>query len=249
MTLLQRYIAGEYDQVYTEILALSEEAFVAPLADEIHQVLFEMFARVVHNLQIIHDALVARGYRFTTEIKYNMDRPLHSPLPETDRMLGELDACVDPFGHVPIVLKYFYAVVGGVNFEWDRELSERPFWPEADPIQIGSLDDMLRYMSGEDWAEDMQQYVDDEEFGCAFFELSADALTKDNISGGPAYSLEIIPERGFDGRFLNEQHDTNFVGYLRICIDNCGFPGVKDASQFPGFQEFWNEVRPKMLPF
>jgi hypothetical protein len=228
---------------------MGDEAFVAPLGNEIHDVLSELFARVAYNLQVIYEALVEIGYQFKTEFSYHFEMPLHPPLPETDELLAKLDHLVQPFGYVPISLKYFYAIVGGVNFAWDCDAVPVPKWPLADPIQLGSLDDTVRYMSGEDWAEDMESYFEDEELQCGFIELSADALHKDNISGDPAYSLEIIRHWGIDGRLLNEPHDTNLVGYLRICMAHCGFPGIKEPWRFEGFQAFADQVRPRLLPF
>ena len=81
-----------------------------------------------------------------------------------------------------------------------------------------------------------------------FLELSADYLHKDNISGGPPYSLEITKHPGFDGLFLNEPNNTTFINYLRICIDNCGFPLIRRADCVNNYQAFFDKIKPLLKP-
>lgn len=249
MALLERYLQGEHLQVCNEILAMGEDAFYDGSAVEVHDVLVELFSRVADNLQIIYHELALSGYGFKKEFKYNFEKPLHQPLEGTDQLLNELDRLTKPFGYVPSSLKYFYTVVGGVNFAWDYDTKGDPVWPLADPIQIASIDEVLGEVSTDYWAEDITQYFEDEEFGCAFLDLSADALHKDNISGGPAYSIEITSKPSVDGRLLNEPHNTTFIDYLRICIDHCGFPGITDPNSEPTFRVFYEKVKPQLKPF
>ncbi|MDR3237935.1 MAG: hypothetical protein LBT84_05475 [Spirochaetia bacterium] len=235
MNLLDRYKNGETKEVYAEILNLEQNAFIPPKITEIEDVLTETFKRAAFNLQIIHDELVKIGYAF-------WDRPLHKPLPNTDKLLKQLDAAVLPFGYVPLSLKYFYKIAGGVDFAWNYEANKKFLWEMADPIQIYSLDELVDYVDT-DWKDDMQDSVNSGEDAC--LELSADDLHKDNASGGTPYSLKITATPSIDSDFLFEYHETTFIDYLRICFEFCGFPGNPQNSK--SFTDFVSSVKPKLM--
>jgi hypothetical protein len=85
-----------------------------------------------------------------------------------------------------------------------------------------------------------------EVYNTAYLELSADYLHKDNISGGPAYAMEITSKPSVDGRLLNEEHETSFINYLRIVFDNCGFGRTDDIESTATFKSFCDKVGPKL---
>jgi hypothetical protein len=171
---------------------------------------------------------------------------LHKPLPNTEALLAMLEKATEPFGFVPLSLKYFYKIVGGVNFVWDYETNEDFIWQMSDPIQIASLDSVVDELSDQDWQEYIQQYVDDEDFGTAFIELSADDLMKDNVSGGQAYAIKINTFPSVDAAFMNEANDTTFINYLRICMENCGFPNITRDDVNNDYQSFFDKVKPQL---
>ena len=237
MTLLEKYKNGEVKEVYAEIQKLGKDAFIPENFSEVEAVLIETFERVAYNLEIIYSELKNINYVF-------YDRPYHKPLSNTDKLLKELDKVVKEFGFVPLSLKYFYKIVGGVDFAWNYNKEKIVTWELADPIQISSLDELVSYVTDEDWKEDILDYVnDDEDYGYAFLELSADDLHKDNISGGSPYSLKIEEEPTVDSDFVDEPHNTTFIDYLRICFDYCGFPGNPDNEDY---RELAAKVRPKL---
>lgn len=244
MTLYDRYISGQTEQVYQDILALGQTAFSQPYLSDIDRVLTETFQRVSYNLDIIYDELKSINYLFKTDFKHNFERPLHKPLPDTGILLNKLDKAVKSFGFVPLSLKYFYKIVGSVNFVWDYETSDDFMWELADPIQVASLDAVVETVTGEYWSEEMQEFANDEDI--SYLELAADDLHKDNISGDGPYSLEITKQQSVDGLFLNEPNNTTFINYLRICFDNCGFPGVARPDLNNDYQAFFDKVKPQL---
>jgi hypothetical protein len=244
MTLYERYLDGQTKQVYEKISQLGEEAFSVAYFTDMEKVLSETFQRVAYNLHVIYEELKQRNYLFKTDPQYNFEKPLHSPLPDTDFLLKQLDRAVKPFGYIPLSLKYFYKIVGGVNFVWDYDINENFLWNMADPIQIASLDNVIETVTDEYWKEKMQEYLDDEEFGVAFLELSADDLHKDNVSGGPPYSLQLTKRPSIDSKFLNEHNETTFINYLRICFENCGFPGIAKPHLQNDYKKFFDRVKP-----
>lgn len=244
MTFYERYLNGETEQVYEDIYKLGKEAFLPNNLSDIEKVLTETFERVAYNLDIIYKELIEINYLFKTDFPFNSERPLIKPLQETDQLLFELDKTVKPFGFVPISIKLFYKIVGACNFAWDYDTNEDFIWECADPIQIISLDDLVSYMTDEDNQEVLQEYYDED--GFVSLELSADYLHKDNISGGPPYSLQIPSEQSIDAVFLYEEHNTTFINYLRICFDNCGFSRITNSENKNNYQSFFEKVKPRL---
>ena len=247
MKFYDRYINGEEGRsVYADIYSLGEGAFAAEYFEDVQNVLTETFNRVAFNLKVIFSELKKLNYVFKSEFQCNSDTPLLNPLPNKGTLLTELEEAVKDFGYVPVSLKLFYEIVGSVDFSWDYELQPKLLWKRADPIQISSLDDLVSYISGDDWKEYMQETLDDEDFVDPYLEVAADYLHKDNISGGPAYSIQITKKPSIDSLFLNEENETTFIGYLRICMENCGFPGITKPEFKNDYKAFFESTRPKL---
>jgi hypothetical protein len=244
MTLYNRYINGEREQVYQHIAALDQDAFLPANLPDIEKVLIETFERVSFNLNIIYAELKNINYLFKTDFKYNFQRPLIKPLPDTENLLAKLDTAITPFGFVPLSLKMFYKIVGACNFGWDYETNEAYIWQFADPIQIISLDNLVTEVTDTDGLNEMLEYY--EEDGFTSLQLSADYLHKDNTSGGPAYALQLTKKPCIDGSFLNEEHNTTFINYLRICFDNCGFSRIANPENNNDYQSFFDKVKPQL---
>ena len=248
MTFYDRYINGETKQVYQEIYELEQKAFLPTNLTDIEKVLTETFQRVSFNLDIIYKELKEINYSFKKHPKRNFEKPLHQPLPNTAFLTQQLDKAVQSFGYIPLSIKYFYKIVGGVNFIWDYETSKDFLWRMADPIQVASLDAVVETVTGKYWKEEMEQYILDETSEPAFLDLAADDLHKDNISGGPAYALQITKEPAIDSNFINEPNKTTFIDYLRICFENCGFPGITRPEMNNDYQAFFDKVKPQLKP-
>lgn len=190
MNLYERYVSGDTITVYAEIASLREEAFNAVYYGDVVAVLEETFKRTSYNLSVIYEALLRDNYHFKKQIEYSFDHPLLKPLPNVEELLNTLDEAVKPFGFVPLSIKTFYRVVGSCNFAWDYTTNKNFRWNMADPIQVVSLDDVVTSVTDKYWHDDIRNYVEDENFGCAFLELSADDLHKDNVSGGAPYKSQ-----------------------------------------------------------
>jgi len=213
---------------------------------DIEKVLTETFQRVSYNLDIIYSELKDINYCFKTEFEYNSQRPLIKPLADTEKLLIKLENAVRPFGFVPLSLKMFYRIVGACNFGWNYDTNEEYFWQFADPIQISSLADIVNEVKDEDYLSHLTEYY--EEDGFVSIQLSADYLHKDNTSGGPAYSLKLSQKQSVDGQFLNEEHNTTFINYLRICFGNCGFSRIANPENKNDYQSFFDKVKPQLKP-
>lgn len=246
MTLYKNYLNGQTEQVYKDISALGQDAFLPINFTDIDKVLIETFQRVAYNLDIIFKELQNINYLFKKTPKYNFEKPLHKPLSDTESLIKTLDKAVKPFGFIPLSLKYFFKIVGGVNFVWDYNTNQNFIWNMADPIQIASLDALIEVVTDKYWKEEMQEYIDDEDFGSAFLSTAADNLHKDNVSGGQAYAVQITKEPSIDSRFMNEPHETTFINYLRICFEYCGFPSISRQDVKNDYRTFFDKVKPKL---
>jgi hypothetical protein len=247
MKFIERYLSGEDGtSVYDEIYALGEEAFNGEHFDDVHAVLTETFNRIAFNLQIIYNELNNIGYVFKTTYTSNSDRPLVPSLPNMDQLISDLENAVADFGKIPLSLKLFYKIVGTCNFAWDYESQPNLLWEGADPIQIESLDSLVDYVTTDEWHEYISDTLEYDEDEIPALELAADYLHKDNISGGPAYSLQITENESVDSLFLNEPNETTFIDYLRICMESCGFPGDGTFRQSDSYKAFYLKVKPQL---
>jgi hypothetical protein len=226
---LQRYQNGETGSVYADICNLKQAAFSETHFGDVQAVMQETMKRAAYNLEVIHEALADTGYNFKHKPLYSFEKPLLKPLSNAGSLIAALEKAVSPF-QVPLSLKLFHTIVGSCNFAWDYDTDADIPWEGADPIQIVPLEDLLEQVTDEYWVEEMAEYR--QEHGTAYLELSADYYHKDNISGGPAYAIELTPEPSIDARLLNEEHETTFINYLRIAIfENCGFGRIEAAEK------------------
>lgn len=244
MSFYERYLNGETEQVYEDIYKLGEDAFLKENFPDIEKVLTETFERVAYNLEVIYNELTNINYLFKKKFNYNFERPLVKPLPNTEKLLHQLDKSVERFGFVPLSLKMFYGIVGACNFGWDYNTNQDFIWRCADPIQISSVDGIVSEIIETDFLEGLEEYYNED--GFVSLPLSADYFHKDNISGGPAYALQLTPRPSIDGQFLNEEHETTFINYLRICFDNCGFSRITVENNKNDYQSFFDKVKPKL---
>ncbi len=237
MNILERYLQGDTVQVYEEIERMGQNAFERNNLPEVKAVLTETMNRVAYNLNVIYVALVDEKYCLKKNPQHDFEFPLLKPRWGTQLRIRRLERAVRTFGYVPLSLKMFYKIVGSCNFAWDYDANDKIPWEGADPIQISPITDLL--------AEAKQIELDDEPIGLP---VSADYYHKDNISGGPPYSVELTAKPQVDSPFLYEEHETTFVNYLRITMENCGFSRAHEFIELPGFITYCKKVKPYLKP-
>ncbi len=242
MHFIERYKNGETVTVYSDITNLGQAAFTEKHYMDVEAVITETMDRAVYNLEIIYHELLNIDYNFNKETQYSFEIPLNKPVGNASKLFAQLEKAVQPIGFVPLSLQLFYRKVGSCNFAWDYTTNENILWEGSDPIQIIPLDDLVEQVTDEYWLEDINDRDDK-----PYLELSADYLHKDNISGGPAYGIEITSHRSIDGYFLNEVHQTTFIDYLRTIFENCGFARTQHLGNVTSFKHFCNTVEPKLL--
>ncbi|MEA2528317.1 MAG: hypothetical protein QOF73_5544 [Thermomicrobiales bacterium] len=227
MTWLERYIAGEHEAVWAEMVLRGPQIVddAGSLRDA-EAVAKETMLRIRHNLELLEGRLRQHGFRFAADDDRDWPHPaLNRPNPDAPSLLGEIEAAVG--GRFPLSIRAFIEHVGWVDFNGDL-----PGWSPrlSDGLQIHTdltgLADLLVDMIE-------HGYYDDPGVGAtqAHLELSADHLHKANISGGPPYGLA-VPDASADGRWLfDDLHpDHTFVEYLRVTIRDGGLPGWRRTA-------------------
>ncbi len=148
-TYLERYLAGEHEQVWVELVSLGERVREEPLYSDAWAVARETMRRARRNIELLVERLPALGYRFGydwlaeqrgTEFgpeairEIERDAPHFRP-PRSDvaERIAELEARA---GALPLALRAWYEVVGTVDFvgkaptTWD-DLGYQGFRGEA----------------------------------------------------------------------------------------------------------------------
>ena len=246
MKIHAKYIDGETELAYKELLKLEDRINDSNVMYEIDKVLTEIFSRVEYNSEIIFKELKKINYCFWGNSALNTLWPIRKPRPNSEKLLKTLEVKVKQFGYLPLSLKYFYRIVGSLNFTWNYQENESIKWEGSDPLQVIAIDDIIEIVTEIHWEAEMNEYLKDKEHKTAFLEISGDYLHKDNISGGPQYSLVITKNPSIDSLMLNMPEKIGLIDYLRICFENCGFYRNSHLLSNKEYIKFVNKVKPKL---
>ncbi len=219
MDYLERYIRGEFEEVWSELQALGEGVRSEPVYSQARDVADETMRRVRRNLERLVGRLQSMAYAFGLY-------PDGSPMPynpgalttSDDASRRDLATLQEAVGPLPISLVSFWEQVGSVNL-----MGMLRAWPQGlDPLVVdppeGALSDL----------NDRGEIV--ETIGHFEAGLAPDYLHKDNISGGSPYAVK-LPDPSIDFLLRNEKHDLFFVSYLRLAILHFGgFPGLEGGD-------------------
>jgi hypothetical protein len=229
VSFLQRFLRGEYEQVWADLRDLGP-AVRGDVLEDANSVAVETMRRVRHNVEVLRRRLDDAGYQFKEPSR------AHVP-PEAD-VTAQLDRFERRHGLLPLSLRAFYEVVGSVDFRqsWDqlvnwyeREQRATPTDPveylgEYDPLMVEPL--ICKYA------------IWDADHGKRSWFMAPDECHKANYSGGMNYHV-LLPDDGADfriyGMIMSEQSlfGEHFVDYLRETLRGGGFRGnveVRDDS-------------------
>lgn len=245
---LERYLAGEYQSVWEELLAQGAAVREEPLASEAFAVARETMRRVRHNLEHLIPRLRMLGYRFGEiphipgwdtgpwERDFVQAYPVFlPPPPDTARALDELEQRV---GLLPLSIRAFYLEIGGVNFIGTH--------PTLDPNLLG-YDPLFMYPLAEVQENPLDEDLELEESGTAELSFSPDAVAKFDQSGGGPYFM-VMPNASIDGVFHDGYHDVTFVEYLRLCFRSGGLTDLEQSQGVAGVAEALGHLREGLLP-
>lgn len=232
-TFWARYMAGEHELVWADLLAQGAAVREEPIYADALAVAHETMRRVQHNLTLLIPRLRELGYVFgyqwavdrgdlTPEGAQEMEQ--HEPVlsPPADMVEQEIAEVERRAGLLPLSLRAFYEVVGGVNF-----VGSHPAWGayRLDALvvesasQVVELDDWMR------WSDDKDAH------GTCELPIAPDERHKYFVSGN-LYTIR-VPAPAVDTLLKGEWHDTTFVEYLRVCCRCGALPGLERAREMP----------------
>ena len=235
---LERYVAGEYVPVWTELSGLGADLRAEGMWTEAVEVARETMRRARTNVERLLELLPARGYEFWG----GPQAPVFLPPPAD--IGAQLDRLEGRIGRLPFSLRCWFEEVGLVNLmgrhpDWRFEYTD-PLVVEAPVAHIESEYELWDAERGTEW--DRGPFVVD---------LAPDFLHKANVSGGAPYAMA-VPNDGLDGLLLFERHRTTFVNYLRICFRRGGFTGWSGLRGWAAPQSpqppLLTEVAEELLP-
>jgi len=242
-----RYLAGEHEAVWTELVALGEAVRTDAHAADALAVAYETMHRVGQNVAMLAERLNGMGYRFVEPGsgsgifgfgKPKAHVPHEPPVPDSAARIAELEQVAG--GPIPLSLRAFFDVVGAVNFNGDHgSIAPRDTEGTADPLMVYGVQDAIDCVEsgyGEDEDGDRRMYV-----------VAPDALHKANVSGGEAYMIA-LPAPVADTEVEEEPHGVTFVEYLRIAILGWGgFPGWEQSRA--GRPAELDQLKSGLIPF
>jgi hypothetical protein len=228
---LTRYLAGEHEQVWEDLVALGAVVRDAPYLTDAQAVARETMRRVSHNLHLLIPRLHECGYRFGYQwaVEQGISSPeqadelelgdpvLSPPSRHIRQVIHELEQRV---GMLPLSLQAFYEEVGGVNF-----VGAHPIWGAygLDALVVTSAEQLMALDDLAHWGEDKE-----EDGTCALL-MAPDEHHKYFVSGD-LYLIR-VPAPAADALVVHERHHTTFVNYLRICLQWAGLPNLEQILQ------------------
>lgn len=268
-THFDRYIRGEHEQVWDELVGLGPSVHEEPLYSDALAVAREPMRRARHKLI---PRLEAAGYEFGYGWAEGRDFPtappdpvFAPPPPNVAPIITELERRA---GVLPLSPRAFYETVGAVNFvgapptAWHEWLSVPD---DLDalyvyPVEV-ALEDAIawREQSGDVTEEERDLHGPDEEdlcdarayaalpHDCWLVPIAPDERHKYDISGCGAYEIA-IPSPSADARLLTERHRTTFVNYLRSCFRWAGFPKLERIPGAPSTVSGLSMLTRDLLP-
>ena len=250
----ERYLAGEYLQVWRELGALNGQVREdGPAADAL-AVAYTTMTRVRQNVATIVAKLRELRYEFEAEsgdpdriidfgrarsdLWFDSPRDRPAPFSRPERGWANLQRFEKDAGSLPLSLRVWFEIVGSVTFAGKHPvLSPDDGTVFPDPLVVVPFSQILR-----DWDHSPPEVGVD---GQAFVAEIAPAAARKASGAGGSYQVT-LPSVGMDALLENEPHQLPFVEYLRLAFQWGGFPGFERAARKPKEIEFLTEG---LLPF
>jgi len=249
MNYYNRFIEGEYKEVHNEILNLGETAFNNENLIEVEKVYEETFNRVKFNINCIYQELEKINYLFYPQVIENWKNKNEEFHDERKKQIGILQEGIKKYGFIPLSLKYFYKIIGEVNFCWNFKLDERILWWESDPFQLESISERIEEVFDENWEEFYTMQMKYFKIETGYVDISEDYLQKNGMSGGHGYSIKLSENPSTDEKMINIGFETTFINYLRVIFNNCGFLGNGIYKEEESWKNYYKMTKPKMKKF
>ena len=214
--LITNFEKGKFNKIWRDMADLGYRIREPEYFDEAIIILEQTMKKVKRNIIIIRERLLELGFIF--EEKYPESMPIfRDPADNVSIVLDEIESLV---GVIPLSLRYFYTIVGTVNF-----MGYHPNWPNyySDPLVVHSPDIALEWWK---W-----NYANEPENSTEII-VAPDQFHKAGHSGTGTYTMK-VPNLSFDGILEGESHNVSFIHYLQMCFKWGGFPGFEQIGLAP----------------
>jgi hypothetical protein len=205
MSYLDRYAAGEREQVWDDLIALGHQVRHATYFADAYAVARETMRRVRGNVEIVAERLSSLGYEFA--------RPESVFVPPGGDAVELIKRIEESLGPLPLSLRAFYEVAGSMDFTQSTDQLihyDRPERVGANEIQILGEEDPLVVAPLSDLAEVSTSARDR-----VYFCFADDEFHKANYSGGENYHVW-LPDPRADFEIVGMYKiDERFFEYLR----------------------------------
>jgi hypothetical protein len=244
-TLLKRYCAGEFDQVWREIR--SHASLEGEFRGEVMEVADATMRRVAQNADLITERLQAIGWQVLLSEYQDLRTAPKSGDEAIFSRIAEISGAP-----VPPTLLAFWRVIGGINWVWDYNCEGRPpdlgfdLPPEEHDALCVDAPSVIAYLFDE-WIDQKEEAGLDLKHQLRI-DLAPDYLHKANISGGSPYCIA-VPFLGADPLFSEERHGLPFLDYLRLAFHWAGFPGLDRHWARMDVQNFVARFGKDLIPF
>jgi len=240
---LERYLAGERERVWDELVALCAAVREEPVYADALAVARETMRRVRANIETLIPRLQQTGYTFgfhalglETELPA-LAGAYHTFLPPPSDIQERIEAIEKRAGLLPLSLRAWYETIGEVNFigrppgAWAVE----PY--TLDPLQVDPLEMVAEsfelWLDEQAYSQSLSQDEKDKDeieyFSRPRIEVMLDVDTKFGYSGLGGYEI-IVPALSADARLDNHPQELWFIEYVRTSLRWVGFSGLELIS-------------------
>jgi hypothetical protein len=236
-TYLERYLRGDCEQVWDDLIALGDHVREEPIYSDALAVARETMTRAKRNIEILYERLNTMSYLFAWP-----DQVIQPPDADVISQIDQLESLVGP---LPLSLRAWYEIVGGVDFDGIHPLLAPPDmglspdldasdpWIYSDPLVVNPLDRHLEEYEYRKFRLNLYDY--DSMLPKSFpLDIAPNAIMKTGSEEGESYVIR-VPDQSADALLEGEWHETTFVNFLRICFQWGGFPGF----DLNGFAEIY----------
>jgi hypothetical protein len=254
MSYYSRYLAGEHEQVWGELVQCGSAVRTEPLYSDAHGVAKVLAENAYRNLALIHRRLVDFGYEF--------EEPKSALLEATTQDIQLLDGVEQALGTLPLVVRAWYERIASVNFcQAPDQLFSNGENKNNEAVAGLGLNTVLVYFSIPNSLALRQWLIDDGRLNDE--DGPSDHSTNFFPTGGWASNCDPkgfqLPASGFDGSLFNDGGgDQYLVPELRYAFSWGGFPFwriVIERKRFasplrrnPEFRQLMPILREGMLP-
>jgi hypothetical protein len=251
-TYLQRYLDGEYIDVWAELVGLGVAIRDKDIILDAQAVAKEMMNRAKKNICILYERLESMKYRFVY--------PNEALLAPDSKRLSFIKLLEKQKGPFPLSISMFCEIVGSVNFmgahpklckcdgyDWGGSEKLQGY---GDPLVVCTLDrgdqELLYYYINRAESEEEEMELEEKNPPPYGLEIGLSAINKAGQSGGGGVDM-LVPNPAFDAPLLDSDgywNGTFFVPYLRECFKFGGFPGFQGKDINPEIETLKKDLLP-----